>query len=224
MSGGYFGHPRREMRPFVPQRTRRLLDIGCGSGAFAAGLKRERAELEVWGIEYDPEAAARAAEVLDRVLAGDALEIVPGLPAGSFDCICCNDVLEHLVEPEKLLAAVRPLLAPDGVIVASLPNVRYFSNVVDLALRGRWEYTDEGICDRTHLRFFTRGSMLGMFRRAGYRVRGCTGINPTGSRVFRLFNLLTLGRFAEMRYLQFALVCTPAAAPGGTKAKADPSP
>ncbi len=226
MSGrqAYFGHPRREMHQFVPASARAILDIGCGAGAFGSGLKEVRPDVEVWGVEYDPEAAAQAAVVLDRVFTGDAREIVPTLPPGRFDCVCCNDVLEHLTDPEQLLVAVRPLLAPGGRLVASLPNVRYFHNLADLVLRGRWEYTDEGICDRTHLRFFTRGSMRAMFRRAGYEVRTCKGINPTGAAVFKVFNLLTLGKFAEMRYLQFALVCAAAAGADDGQEKADPSP
>jgi len=175
----------------------------------------------VWGIEFSPEAAARAGEALDRVLVGDAREVAPTLPAGRFDWICMNDVLEHLLDPESLLALVAPLLAPGGTLVVSLPNVRYFHNVVDLAVRGRWDYTDEGICDRTHLRFFTRRSMLGLLRQSGYQVTRIAGINPTGAASFKLFNLLTLGIFAEMRYLQFALTARSA---GCGHEKADPSP
>lgn len=210
MSGDYYGHPRREMQPFVPRDARVLLDVGCGAGAFGAELKKTRPELEVWGIEYDPRAAGRAAEVLDRVLTGDAVAVARELPPGRFDCVTLNDVLEHLVDPAALLAAVRPLLAPQGRVVVSLPNVRYFHNVVDLALRGRWEYTDEGICDRTHLRFFTRASMIALLEDRGFRVETIRGINPTGAASFRLFNLLTLGRFRDMRWLQFALAATPA--------------
>jgi len=212
------------MHTFVPASARIILDIGCGAGAFGAGLKEARAGLEVWGIEFDPDAAARAADVLDKVFTGDAREIAPTLPRGRFDCICLNDILEHLQEPEDLLRDVAPLLAAGGCLVVSLPSVRYFHNLADLVLRGRWEYTDEGICDRTHLRFFTRSSMQAMFRRAGYEVRTCRGINPTGAVGFKVFNLLTLGRFAEMRYLQFALVCTPAAEVDDGQEKADPSP
>jgi len=211
MTGDYHGRPRREMLPFVPVGARRVLDIGCGAGAFGAGLKAEGGDgIEVWGVELDPDAAARAGEVLDRVITGDARRAPAELAGEVFDCLVLNDVLEHLREPADLLRDLRPLLAPGGRIVASLPNVRYFFNVVDLALHGRWEYTDEGILDRTHLRFFTRRSMGDLFTAAGYTVESRTGLNATGSRAFRLFDLLTLGRFADMGYLQFACVARPA--------------
>ena len=206
---GYHTRPRREMIPFVPVSAGSVLDIGCGGGAFGAGLKAAREGLEVWGIEADANAATRAGEVLDRVITGLAPAALAELGGRRFDCVVMNDVVEHMLEPEELLQAVRPHLAPGGCLVASIPNIRHHATVADLVLRGRWDYVDEGILDRTHLRFFTRASMVEMLERCGYRVSGATGINRTGSRVFRLFNLLTLGRFADMGYLQFACVAEP---------------
>ena len=205
----YYGHPRREMIPHVPASAASILDIGCGAGAFAAGLREARsATLEIWGVEMDPEAARRATEVLDQVHVGDVREILSDLPPGHFDCIVCNDVLEHIEEPQAVLRALQSLLRPEGRIVVSIPNVRYFFNVLDLVVHGRWEYTDEGILDRTHLRFFTRSSIRRMFTDCGYELEHVTGINATGSLKFKLVNLLTLGRWRDMKYLQFAVVCT----------------
>lgn len=207
----YYENPRHEMLPFVPAGARAILDIGCGAGAFAGLVKGRSAETppEIWGIEMDPTAAALAGRNLDRVMVGDAHTILPGLPTEHFDCVVLNDVLEHLLEPGDLLARLGPALKPEAVLVASIPNVRYFFNVVDLAVHGRWDYTDEGILDRTHLRFFTRGSMIRMFQEAGFTVEQTVGINPTGSLKFKVMNLLTLGRWADMRFLQFAITARP---------------
>jgi 2-polyprenyl-3-methyl-5-hydroxy-6-metoxy-1,4-benzoquinol methylase len=209
----YFDHPRPQMRAFVPASARTILDVGCGAGAFATGLREERRrgghELEIWGLELEPAAAAAAAGVLERVLQGPAEELVGRLPEAHFDCICCNDVLEHLAWPDRVLRDLRRVLKPGGVVVASIPNVRSFGNVWDLVVRGAWSYTDEGILDRTHLRFYTRASMGELFAAAGYRVLRQEGINPTRSWRFRVVNALTLGRWREMRYLQFACVAAP---------------
>jgi len=205
----YYGRPRREMVTHVPSAANKILDIGCGAGAFAAGLKaewkRQGRELEVWGVEMDQAAADRATEVLDRVLVGDAGTVLADLPTGYFDAVILNDVLEHVVAPAELLRGLLPLLGPGGHIVASVPNVRYFANVVNLVIRGRWEYTDEGILDRTHLRFFTRSSMIALFNECELEVQSIQGINPTGSSAFKLVNLLTFGRWSDMRFLQFAI-------------------
>lgn len=205
----YYGRPRREMVGHVPATASAVLDIGCGAGAFGAGLKQEWGRLgrplEVWGVEMDPAAATRAATVLDEVRVGDAAGVLRDLPTGRFDAIILNDILEHVVDPAELLRLARPLLRPGGCVVSSVPNVRFFPNVVELVVRGRWEYTDEGILDRTHLRFFTRSSAVALFAEAGYRVESVVGINPTGSVKFQLVNLLTFGRWADMRFLQFAI-------------------
>lgn len=205
----YYGRPRHEMLSQVPTNATTVLDVGCGAGAFGAGLKsawsRAGKPLTVWGLELDSSAAARATEVLDRVLVGEAEKLVAELPPGHFDVIVLNDILEHVVEPGDLLRMLRPLLKPAGCMVSSVPNVRHFPNVVELVVHGRWEYTDEGILDRTHLRFFTRSSMIALFADCGFTVESVTGINPTGSLKFKLVNLLTLGRWSDMRYLQFAI-------------------
>jgi 2-polyprenyl-3-methyl-5-hydroxy-6-metoxy-1,4-benzoquinol methylase len=212
----YFARPRPQMIPFVPPDARRILDVGCGAGAFGSGLREvwesRNQELEIWGVELDQDAADRAAQQLDRVLCGDAVQVVAGLPAAHFDCVLLNDILEHLVEPQTLLQRLGPLLAPAGRLVTSIPNVRYFDNVRDLVVHGRWDYTDEGILDRTHLRFFTRSTIRRLLETSGYRVETMAGINPTGSLQFRLVNLITLGRWSDMRYLQFACVARFAAA------------
>jgi 2-polyprenyl-3-methyl-5-hydroxy-6-metoxy-1,4-benzoquinol methylase len=204
----YYRNLRPEMLDIIPTDVSMLLEVGCGEGAFAANLKVKRAEantpVEVWGVEMDEAAAGKAAAVLDRVLQGDVAAVLPDLPKGHFDCIVLNDVIEHVADPGALLGSLRPLLKQDGHLVASIPNVRYFFNVVDLAVHGRWDYTDEGILDRTHLRFFTRSSMIRLLEDCGFSVEAAVGINPTGSVKFRLVNLLTLGRWSDMKYLQFA--------------------
>ena len=211
---GYFSHSRPQMRAFVPARARRILDIGCGDGGFAAGLRDERrdagADMEILGVELDESAADRARSHLDRVLTGSAEARVAELPDRSFDCIVINDVLEHLAWPENLLRSLHRVLTPGGCLVTSIPNVRYIHNVWDLVVRGDWEYGDEGIRDRTHLRFFTRASMRTLLEGAGWRIQTQQGINATGSWRFRVVNLLGLGRLGDMRYLQFACVAVSA--------------
>jgi 2-polyprenyl-3-methyl-5-hydroxy-6-metoxy-1,4-benzoquinol methylase len=202
------------MRAFVPADVRRLLDVGCGDGGFAAGLRAERdgpdGRLELWGLELDAAAADRARQTLDEVRQGRAEALIDDLPAGHFDCVVLNDILEHLEDPEGLLRRLHRVLAPEACLVASIPSVRHFPHLWNLVVHGSWEYTDEGTLDRTHLRFFTRSSMRGLFTRAGYRLERQVGINPTHSWRWRLFDLATLGRAREMQYLQFACVAVPA--------------
>lgn len=171
--GQYPDNERAAVIPFVPRIAQKVLDVGCWRGAFGRELKRQRPQVFVVGVEADPEAAAIAADRLDRVIAGEFPgDVDPSV--GPFDCVVFNDVLEHLVDPWEALRVTRSLLAPDGVVVAVIPNVRHLRAVAPLVLRGRWDYTDTGLLDRTHLRFFTRATMVELFESTGYDVESIT--------------------------------------------------
>ena len=215
----YAGTDRREMLRFVPDDAATVLDVGCSVGNFGALLKNDR-NVEVWGVEIDPEAVAIANGKLDKVICGPFDAALP-LAERHFDCIVFNDVLEHMVDPYSALRFAKQLLAPKGRIVASIPNVRYFGNMWLLVKHKSWKYEDAGILDRTHLRFFTESSIRDMFTDAGYVIETMQGINPLEEidnyfvTKFRLLNFLSMNSFADMRWLQFAVVAVlPADQPG----------
>lgn len=152
------------------------------------------------GVEPDPVAAARAAAVYDEVIVGHFPECVGGR---TFDCIVMNDVLEHMEDPWSAVAAAAGLLAGDGRIVASIPNVRYIAVLVRLALRGRWDYAESGILDVSHLRFFTRSSIEELFAGEGLVIERLEPINPLlrpGA------SLLLWGPLRDTRFMNFAVV------------------
>lgn len=196
------------MLTFVPSTARRILDVGCAERRFGALLK-ERLGAEVWGIEYEPAAAIKASERLDRVLIGDALALVQTLESEKFDCITVLDVLEHLSDPFALLEGVKRVLTRDGCLVLSVPNVLYISNLYRMLVKKDWQYTSHGILDRGHLRFFTRKSLIRTLNSHGYRIERFQGIAPVKGIRFPLFNLITFGYFSDSRYLQFACVAKP---------------
>ena len=202
----YFHHSRPEMLRFVPPGISTLLDIGCGAGDFGQILKTER-NAEVWGIELNPEVANKAAHKLDRIFAGNIETDEISLPDGYFDCIICNDVLEHLVDPWRVLSRLRSTLRKNGVIVASIPNIRFYLVMKELIMNKQWEYKNQGVLDRTHLRFFTVSGVRTLFETSGYRVITLEGINQYDfSWKFRLMNRISLNRLNDMRYEQFACV------------------
>jgi Tfp pilus assembly protein PilF/SAM-dependent methyltransferase len=154
----------------VPQNARSVLDVGCAAGEMGRLLK-ETGFQRVVGIERDAESAAHAREVLDEVVEGDVERIELPFEQGCFDCIVFADVLEHLIEPQEVLRRFRDYLTPDGVVIASIPNVR-FAGVISNLVEGYWRYTDQGILDRSHLRFFTFNEIQRMFDAAGYEIVG----------------------------------------------------
>lgn len=206
----YFRAPRAEMLRFVPTGVERVLEVGCAQGNFGVALK-QRFGAEVWGIEYNSVAAQKAAEVLDQVFAGDVDEVAIKLPDSHFDAIVYNDVLEHLVDPRGTLTALRQKLRPDGVVVASIPNIRYFPALREILFRRDFPTEDSGVFDRTHLRFFTRKSIIRMFDDTGYDMRQMKGINTRVMPLGLIASALSLGYFADGFHQQYACVAAAAA-------------
>jgi SAM-dependent methyltransferase len=204
----YYSNDRREVLPFVPPDVRRVVEVGCGGGDFGALLAKERG-VEVWGVEMVPEVAAIAASRLHRVIAAPFTSALAELPRRHFDAVLFNDSLEHFPYPEPPLAFAAELLADGGVVIASIPNVRYIDNLLHVLVERDWRYADHGILDRTHLRFFTKRSIERTFRDGGYRIRSITGINPyRGGWKFRSLVRL-LGPYGEdLPYMQFVVVAS----------------
>jgi len=217
----YYGSVRREVIQHVPLQARRVLDVGCGAGAFGRALKEERGVQEVVGIEIVEEAWQRANEVLDQAILGNVEDMDFPFDDGYFDCIVCADVIEHLVEPGETLRRLRRLLAQEGVIVFSVPNVR-FHEVIAMLSRGAWTYLDSGICDSTHLRFFTRTELSHLVEEAGLEVAEMGPLhiadssqcprNPDGSVTMGKLTLAHVSdaEYEELLAFQYAVIaCKP---------------
>ncbi len=150
-------------------QSRRILDIGCADGLLARALAD--AGNEVVGVDrLERPAAADALSAYIRAdLDGDLAALEDALEPRSFDVVLLMDVLEHLREPERLLALCRRLMRPGGAVLVSVPNVANLTVRLSL-LAGRWTYTEHGILDRTHLRHFTRRTARELLLRQGFAV------------------------------------------------------
>jgi len=176
--GLYPDDPRLEVRPFIPPGALRVLDVGCGRGGFGLTLRDVLGpHAVILGMDAVEE-NVRSAEKehgYDEVYLG----YFPGRFDGSdpsFVLITFFDVLEHLNDPWSVLAQAVDLLSPGGRIVAVIPSIQAWTVVRDL-LRGRWDYTDTGTLDRTHIRFFTKSTMIELLEGAGLEVVECKGVN-----------------------------------------------
>ena len=148
---------------------KRVLEVGPATG-YLSRVLRERG-CTVVGVEIDPIAAKEAERYCERVIVGniETLDFEGSFGEERFDVVVYGDVLEHLVDPEQTLRRTAEILAPGGCVVASIPNVTHGS--VRLALlSGSFPWTEVGILDRTHLRFFDRRGVEDLFRLAGYEV------------------------------------------------------
>ena len=136
-----------------------VLDLGCGSGALGQHLSETRG-CTLDGVTLSEAEATHARPHYRRVVVDnlESCDLVATFAGSHYDFIVCADVLEHLSRPEQVLAACRQLLQPEGRLLISVPNAGYTGLIAEL-LEGEFLYREEGLLDRTHLRFFTRRSL-----------------------------------------------------------------
>jgi glycosyltransferase involved in cell wall biosynthesis len=144
----------------------RILDLGCSDGRFAERLRVSGHEV----VGVDNEEHPRVRERLDRFVCADLEQGITPDVGGDFDIVLAADVLEHVREPERVLADARERLRPGGTVIASVPNFAHWYPRVRVAF-GRFDYDRRGVFDRTHIRFFTRRSFERFARRSGFSVR-----------------------------------------------------
>ena len=202
----YYSNLRLNMLPIIPV-SEKVLEIGCGNGVLLDYLKKNNLAKETWGVEMNHKEYLPS---LDHFLLGKAEDNLVNLPNNYFDCIICNDVLEHVFDPYALLKELKLKLRDGGVVVASIPNVRHLSVIINLVVNGDFRYRDAGIMDFTHMRFFTKKSIIRMFKEAGYEIdilkpvsRGL-GKDRWIEKLVLFFSKLFLG--SEIDVVQFAVV------------------
>lgn len=208
-AASYYTSSRSKMAELLPENYNRVLEVGCGAGEFAGNLK---SDCEKWGVEMYVPVRKEAEQKFDHVLTGTYREVESQLPDNYFDLVVCNDVIEHMPDAEAFLVDIQEKMIPGGYLTGSIPNVRYYRNVINLLLFRDWKYEEGGILDRTHQRFYTQKSLRRAFIEAEWNIDVFQGIgnefysgyrNPA-TYLFRSFPLILfvlLGQF-DMRFYQ----------------------
>lgn len=197
----------------IGTRPARILDLGCGTGDLGKRLKSLGNHF-ICGVTYSEEEAKLARASLDQVLVAD-LNFFEPRAMEPFDIIICSHVLEHLYEPQDFLRRLHPYLRPEGKLIIALPNVLFWRQRLKF-LAGTFRYTDGGLLDRTHFRFFDNVSARSLPAEAGYRVSRffADGSLPMPimrkilpSRLTRKIDLWSVSRFPGWFGFQFVMVC-----------------
>ena len=204
-SSSYFSGARTDFVRQLPRDSAAaILEVGCGTGATGAlALARGRAGRYV-GVELMETAAAQAREVLSEVRTGDVERMQLDWPPATFDALILSEVLEHLVDPARTLEKLARVVRPGGLVLASSPNVSHWRVIMEL-VRGRFDLADQGVFDRTHLRWFTPESFARMFRVAGFNVVRVEPVTAYSPRV-QMLSRATGGRFDHLFMTQISLV------------------
>jgi len=207
---GYFSSIRWDIIEFVRDGDNKILEIGCGEGNTGKVLKEQGKAVEVIGIEKISEAARIAETKIDKVLCADVETIELPFDEGYFDYVIIGDVLEHLYDPWSLVNKLGHYIKKGGYIIASIPNIRNWRVIKSLALKGEWNYSSEGLLDDTHLRFFTKKSILKLFSSKDFFVHRLIPkfeFRPTyKSDIIKPFNNITLGLFEDFLAFQYIFI------------------
>jgi SAM-dependent methyltransferase len=185
----YYSHTRRDIARLLPAQARRIVDVGCGVGATLRWLRSRYPDAHTIALEGNARLREELTLNADEVHIVDLNEPIPEL--GRPDLMLFLDVLEHLSQPEAVLARFVEQLADGGTVIVSVPNVGHLSVALPLLFDGRFKYADAGILDRTHLRFFDVASSVELVRGVGLRVdRKLVSLH---GRKIRLLDNLSLG-------------------------------
>lgn len=204
----YFAHTRRDLIRMIPEvPTQKVLEVGCGRGHTLMALKQRGCAAETVGVELFP--LTRTEEEIrgvDRYIVGNIETDELKLPQNYFDIVICGDVLEHLNDPWAVVAKLQSLLRKDGLLIASVPNVREVRTLYNVVIRGDFAYMDAGILDRTHLRFFCKRNILALLTVAGGTVESVSSDLATRSNWRAKLHRWTFGLLEQFLVTQYLVV------------------
>lgn len=188
------------MLDFINSVPRTILEIGCGTGKFRQNFN----SIEYWGVEPCATAAAEASKTLSRVITGLYDDVQTSIPDQNFDLIVCNDVIEHMPDPKKFLKGISTKLNPNGILIASVPNLRNAVPLFELLAKGDFSYSEAGgILDYTHFHLFTRKSFIRMATECGWQIDCCRPINKQPFKPIKRLALAIAKTFIpEIEFLQ----------------------
>lgn len=165
---GYFDHGRHELLEFVPASAVHILDIGCGCGCFGKVIKQKQKSIIV-GIDIARKAIIQARKNIDYTIHADLGAFDFSTLKTDFDLIIFADILEHMRDPLDLFIRATSRLKHDGQVICSVPNIAH-PQIINELHKGMFRYTEAGILDKTHLRFFSQTSIFQFFIKAGFKI------------------------------------------------------
>jgi SAM-dependent methyltransferase len=201
----YYTAVREDIINVVPESSRRILEVGCGAGFTGRAIKEKFGnKAEVTGIEIVAEVAEKARGNIDKVIIGNVETLELPFAKGYFDCIIYGDVLEHLIDPWGLLIRHREFLKAGGHVVISIPNVAHY-RTIKMLWKKKWDYTDRGVFDKTHLRFFALHNIRDMLKDAGLDIVNIRK-KLSGSKSKKFLNKVLRGALSDYLTEQYIVV------------------
>lgn len=160
-----------DLLSMIPLSSKKIIEIGCSSGALAREFKKIAPSAYYFGVEIEASYADRADRYCDEILVLNIEKADEEFwkNQADKDCWVFGDTLEHLIDPWAVLKKIHASLPVGGVVVACIPNAQHWSIQARLSI-GDFRYENEGLLDKTHLRWFTRQTIIELFQGAGFDI------------------------------------------------------
>lgn len=206
----YFTNPRLDVISLIKKKSnQKILEIGAGGGDTIVKIKELGLATEVVGVDVtDLKLSNQKNPLIDSFIIADILKDDLPFNKNYFDILIMADVIEHIHEPNLFIKNALKYLNDGGIVIISLPNFREYRNLIQIAIKGDFQYQESGILDVTHAKFYCKKNMLELFRKNNLKVvKSYPNFKlwPSLGKV-RLKNLLTLGIFEDLFALQFIFI------------------
>lgn len=210
---GYYSNVRLDLIGLLNcnEKGLKVLEIGAAYGETLFYLKQKGFASECVGVDlFEDVNNKQNYKSIDRFIFGNIEQIDLEEYFDYFDLILLPDVLEHLLEPKLVLNKIKKYLKNDGKIIVSMPNIRHYSALKKIFLKGDFSYEESGIFDYTHLRFYCKKNIKKLIESANYKISFSQSSikNYKGFSVAKIINQLTLGVFEEFFSYQYFFVAT----------------
>jgi 2-polyprenyl-3-methyl-5-hydroxy-6-metoxy-1,4-benzoquinol methylase len=192
----YYARARAEVLQHLPKTFTKIVDVGGSSGGTLTAVKTKTPNAKTVLLDYDAPSVERAREAGHEAFQCDLNDGVPDVVSDA-DVVMFLDILEHLVDPWRVLREAVAKMKSGATVIVSLPNVRFAGVSLKLLLNGEWTLQDEGVLDRTHLRFFTRETGAELVRSAMLELKSGVAL-VHNSRKYRYLNFITLGGLRDL--------------------------
>lgn len=191
----YYDHSRCEAVDLIAKTPKKVLDIGCGRGGVTQEIKRRFPNVSSVGIDMFFDRDLEYDRIFEQFHLVNVEENQIPVDVSDFDLVLLLDVLEHLKKPEKLLGYIQNNLKCDSYVLVSLPNFHYYSNLMRIVKSARFPYSDAGILDRTHLRFFGYKDAVDLLE-AQFEIVDTVAFNPFKNIKSRLVDGIFGGQYS----------------------------
>lgn len=205
----YFSTPRLDLINLIPptKKPLKVLEIGAGSGDTLIKIKELGLADYTVGVDIvEIKDSHQKSSLIDEFFIGNIETESFNIPNDYFDIVICGDVLEHLVDPWKVVEKIGKLLKKDGLLIVSLPNIREISTLYKIVFKGDFKYESKGILDKTHLRFFCKKNLSNLINNNDLKIKTITSNMETTFSKRKILNWLTLGLFKEFLISQHFVI------------------